>query len=366
MCVARPAYRQTIRYMNSEQSIPVIAVTSGEPAGVGPELCARLAERQRTRPWAAQLVLLGDRALLAARAARIGADGNLIGGLPGYQPPRATMPALCVWHHAVAAHVVPGRVDPANAKHVIAMLESAAEGCLMRAFDALVTAPVHKGVINDAGIPFTGHTELFAQLSDVPRVVMMLIGGAIGAGGPPLRVALVTTHLPLAEVPAAITRESLAATLRILHADLVHKFGIAQPRIAVCGLNPHAGEGGHLGREEIEVIAPVVDALKREGFALDGPLPADTVFVPERLARYDCVLTMYHDQGLPVLKHASFGHGVNVTLGLPFIRTSVDHGTALDLAVDAQKAGQADPGSLFAAVDLAVELARKSAAPHAR
>jgi 4-hydroxythreonine-4-phosphate dehydrogenase len=199
----------------------------------------------------------------------------------------------------------------------------------------------------------------------VPRVVMMLIGGAIGADRSPLRVALATTHLPLCEVPAAITRESLTTTLYILYTDLVHKFGIAQPRIAVCGLNPHAGEGGHLGREEIEVIAPVVDALKSEGLALDGPLPADTVFVPERLARYDCVLTMYHDQGLPVLKHASFGQGVNVTLGLPFIRTSVDHGTALDLAVDAQKAGQADAGSLFAAVDLAVELARKSAALHA-
>ena len=353
--------------MNSQQSLPVIAVTSGEPAGIGPELCVRLAERQRVRPWAARLVLIGDRALLAARAARIGSDGSVISALPEHQPPRdATQPALCIWHHPVAARVVPGHVDPANAKHVIAMLESAAEGCLMRSFDAMVTAPVHKGVINDAGIAFTGHTEFFAQLSEVPRVVMMLIGGAIGATGSPLRVALVTTHLPLSEVPAAITRESLTATLRILHADLVRKFGVAQPRIAVCGLNPHAGEGGHLGREEIEVIAPVIDALKSEGFALDGPLPADTVFVSERLARYDCVLTMYHDQGLPVLKHASFGHGINVTLGLPFIRTSVDHGTALDLAADAQKAGQADPGSLFAAVDLAVELAQKSAAPHAR
>jgi 4-hydroxythreonine-4-phosphate dehydrogenase len=211
----------------------------------------------------------------------------------------------------------------------------------------------------DAGIPFSGHTEFFAQRTHTPRVVMMLVGGASDA---PLRVALVTTHIPLADVPAAITRDAVDATLAIVCAELKAKFALASPRIAVCGLNPHAGEGGHLGREEIDVIAPAIAALRAAGHEVTGPLPADTVFVPDIARRYDAIVAMYHDQGLPVLKAASFGRGVNVTLGLPFIRTSVDHGTALDLAADAGKARGADPGSLFAAVDLAIELAGRSTA----
>ena len=230
------------------------------------------------------------------------------------------------------------------------MLETAADGCRDGRFDAIVTAPVHKGVINDAGVPFTGHTEFFAERTHTPRVVMMLIGGG-------LRVALATTHLAVKDVAAHITRESLAATLRVLHHDMVTRFGIAVPRIAVAGLNPHAGEGGHLGREEIDTIVPVLEALRAEGLRLDGPLPADTLFNPQRLKDYDCVLSMYHDQGLPVLKFASFGRGVNVTLGLPLVRTSVDHGTALDLA----GSGRADAGSLYAAIELAAALARGGA-----
>jgi 4-hydroxythreonine-4-phosphate dehydrogenase len=224
----------------------------------------------------------------------------------------------------------------------------------------MVTGPVQKSVINDAGIHFTGHTEFLAQRTDTARVVMLLVGAAPWGA---LRVALATTHLPLAAVPAAITRETLTETLRIVVADLERKFGIAKPRIGVCGLNPHAGEGGYLGREEIEVIAPVLAALRGEGLDLAGPLPADTVFVPAKAREYDCIVAMYHDQGLPVLKHASFGHGVNVTLGLPIVRTSVDHGTALDLAADGALARAADPGSLFAAVDLAIELAARARAP---
>jgi 4-hydroxythreonine-4-phosphate dehydrogenase len=223
-------------------------------------------------------------------------------------------------------------------------------------FAAMVTAPVQKSVINDAGIRFTGHTEFLAQRTGVPGVVMLLVGAAPWGS---LRVALATTHLPLAAVPAAITRETLTRTLRIAVADLERKFGIARPRVAVCGLNPHAGEGGHLGREEFDVIAPVLTALRAEGLDLAGPLPADTIFIPAKARDYDCIVAMYHDQGLPVLKHASFGHGVNVTLGLPIVRTSVDHGTALDLAAEDALARGADPGSLFAAVDLAIDLASR-------
>jgi len=221
----------------------------------------------------------------------------------------------------------------------------------------MVTAPVQKSVINDAGIAFTGHTEFLAQRTGAPGVVMLLVGAAPWGS---LRVALATTHLPLSAVPAAITRETLTRTLRIAVADLERKFGIAKPRLGVCGLNPHAGEGGYLGREEIDVIAPVLMALRAEGLDIAGPLPADTVFVPAKARDYDCIVAMYHDQGLPVLKHASFGHGVNVTLGLPIVRTSVDHGTALDLAADAALARGADPGSLFAAVDLAIDLASRA------
>ncbi|MGH8680152.1 MAG: 4-hydroxythreonine-4-phosphate dehydrogenase PdxA, partial [Burkholderiales bacterium] len=259
---------------------------------------------------------------------------------------RAPSPgALEVLHRPAAAPVTPGRLDPANGRYVLALLDAAVDGCLAGTFDALVTAPVQKSVVNDAGIPFTGHTEYLAARTGAD-VVMMLVGGG-------LRVALATTHLALADVARAITRAGLERTLRTIEAELGRRFGIVRPRILVAGLNPHAGEAGYLGREEIDVIAPVVEKLARAGLAVRGPLPADTLFTPRELRDADCVLAMYHDQGLPVLKHASFGRGVNITLGLPFVRTSVDHGTALDLA----GTGKADPSSLFEAVELAVEMA---------
>ncbi len=308
-----------------------LAVTTGEPAGIGPELASQLLTRQWPRP----LVLIGDPALFA----RLGTV------LPEYRPgvsaPFSVLPVPLV------APVTPGVLDPRNASYVLAVLDAALAGVSSGAFAGIVTAPVHKGVINEAGIPFTGHTEYLAEKSGTKQVVMMLVGGG-------LRVALVTTHLPLRAVPDAITVERLSAVIRVLHYDLVHRFRINQPRILVAGLNPHAGEGGHLGREEIEVIAPTVQQLRAEGIDLVGPLPADTLFTERVLAGSAAQLAMYHDQGLAVLKYASFGHGVNVTLGLPFVRTSVDHGTALDLAGK----GVADPGSLFAAVDLAAQLCR--------
>jgi 4-hydroxythreonine-4-phosphate dehydrogenase len=246
--------------------------------------------------------------------------------------------------------VTAGRLDPANARHVIALLDRAIDGCLGGEFDAMVTAPVQKSVINDAGMPFSGHTEYLAERTATAHVVMMLVGGG-------LRVALATTHLPLARVAAAITAESLERTLRIVDADLRKRFGIARPRILVAGLNPHAGEAGYLGREEIEVITPVIERLAAEGIGVSGPFPADTLYTPTVLAGADATVAMFHDQGLPVLKHASFGRGVNVTLGLPIIRTSVDHGTALDRA----GGGEVDPGSLREAVGLALELASRAA-----
>ncbi|HEV3241230.1 MAG TPA: 4-hydroxythreonine-4-phosphate dehydrogenase PdxA [Casimicrobiaceae bacterium] len=330
-------------------ALPTIAVTIGEPAGIGPDLCVRLAERA----WPARLVFVGDIELLRERARRLGA-GVCFGAYVRRGSPASGM--LEVAHFPVAAPVVAGRPDRSNARAVVATLEAAITGALSGEFAAMVTAPVQKSVLNDAGIAFTGHTEFLAARTRTPHVVMLLVGGS---SAQTLRVALATTHLPLAAVPAAITRESLTATLAVVAADLAGKFGIVQPRIAVCGLNPHAGEGGHLGREEIEVIAPVIASLRGSGLDLAGPLPADTVFVPAHLREYDCVVAMYHDQGLPVLKHASFGHGVNVTLGVPIVRTSVDHGTALDLAANGAGARGADPGSLFAAVNLAIELAGK-------
>ncbi len=336
-----------------------LAITSGEPAGIGPELVALLAQRHAQAPFAARLVILGDRDLLAARAARIGAS-------PRYAEfdPVAFAPAggvVEIWHQPVAAPVSAGQPDPTNAHSVIAMLEHATDACATGAFAALVTAPVQKSVIMDAGIVFSGHTEFFAARTHTPRVVMLLVGGTNAA---PLRVALATTHLPLKDVPAALTRIALAETLIILGRELQSKFGIAAPRIAVCGLNPHAGEGGHLGREEIDVIAPAIADARANGWSgIAGPLSADTLFVPDHVRRYDAVVAMFHDQGLPVLKAASFGMGINVTLGLPFPRTSVDHGTALDLARDPERARTADPGSLIAAVDLAIDLANRAAAP---
>ena len=308
---------------------PTLVVTSGEPAGIGPDICLALA--QHTFP--ARLVVLGDRTLLEERARVLGlsTDGIEIAHVPLRAPCQA------------------GVLNPANAAYVIELLDRAIAGCRSGEYAAMVTAPLHKGVINDAGTAFTGHTEYLAEKTATPRVVMMLAGAG-------LRVALATTHLALKEVPAAITREDLTATLRILHAELVGKFGIAKPRILVAGLNPHAGEDGHMGREEIEVIAPVIAALKAEGMDLVGPLPADTLFTKNCLAGSHAQLAMYHDQGLAVLKYAAFEDGINVTLGLPIVRTSVDHGTALDLA----GSGRADARSLFSAIHAALEMC----APH--
>ncbi|MCL2657476.1 MAG: 4-hydroxythreonine-4-phosphate dehydrogenase PdxA [Betaproteobacteria bacterium] len=322
---------------------PLIAITCGEPAGVGPELVAQLA--CETLP--ARIVAIGDQSLLAERAQMLG----LQVAVRAWTPDSAAAPGvLDVLHVPLAATVTPGEVDPANARHVLGILDAAIDGCMAGRFDAMVTAPVHKGVINDAGIAFSGHTEYLAERTATKRVVMMLAGGG-------LRVALATTHLPLSKVSAALTPELLVETLTILHADLCDKFGIADPRILVAGLNPHAGEGGHMGREEIEIIEPVLESLRAQGMLLIGPLPADTMFTPHQLARGDAVLAMYHDQGLPTLKYASFGGGVNITLGLPIIRTSVDHGTALDLA----GTGKADAGSLHAALDCALSMLRARA-----
>jgi 4-hydroxythreonine-4-phosphate dehydrogenase len=259
---------------------------------------------------------------------------------------RSLFNSVDVEHVPLGRPRVPGKLDPANSRYVLEVLDRAIRGCLAGEYDAMVTAPVQKSVINDAGIAFTGHTEYLAAHAKAAHVVMMLVGGG-------LRVALATTHLALSEVPRAITREGLRRTLQVLHADLKKRFHIPQPRILVAGLNPHSGESGHFGTEDMEIIAPAVAEAKAAGIEASGPLPADTLFVPERLKGADCVLAMYHDQGLPVLKYASFGRGVNVTLGLPFVRTSVDHGTALDIA----GSGRADPGSLIEAVKLAIELA---------
>ncbi len=333
--------------------IPTLAITTGEPAGIGPELIAMLAQRHAAQPFAARLVVLGDHALLAARSARIGIETKLVKfDATAYPPGNGSIE---VWDLPVTVATEPGQLDPTNAGHVITLLERGCDGCATGAFDALVTAPVQKSVLMDAGIAFTGHTEFLAARTFTPRVVMLLVGGQAES---PLRVALATTHLALRDVPTAITREVVRETLVITARELRTKFGIARPRIAVCGLNPHAGEGGHLGREEIDVIAPAMaDAAATENADFTGPLSADTLFVPDHVKLFDAVVAMYHDQGLPVLKAASFGQGINVTLGLSFPRTSVDHGTALDLARDPALARTADPGSLFAAVDLAITLA---------
>ncbi len=332
---------------------PDIAITSGEPAGIGPELAAMVAVRHAHSPFPARLVVLGDRALLDERAARIGLAPRYV----EYDPAAFVPPGVVeIWHMPVAMPVAPGHPDPTNAPSVLELLKHAADACSVGAFAALVTGPVQKSVFMDAGIPFTGHTEFFAERANVPRVVMMLVGGARER---PLRVALVTTHLPLALVPAAITRAAVEETLAIVAHELDARFGLPRSRIAVCGLNPHAGEGGYLGREEQDTIAPAIAAARSRGIDAVGPLPADTVFVPGHAKAFDAIVAMYHDQGLPVLKAASFGGGVNVTLGLPYVRTSVDHGTALDLALDAARATSADPGSLIAAIELAIELANR-------
>ena len=319
-------------------SSPLVVLTAGEPAGVGPDLCAILAGER----FPGRLVIAGDRRVIAARAASRAIPFDV----PDF-PGRETAPAISLLHESAPAPVTAGRLDAANGRHVLALLDRALAGCVAREFDAMVTAPVQKSTINDAGVAFTGHTEYLAERTGTPRVVMLLVGGG-------LRVALATTHLALADVPRAVTPAALEETLRILVHDLRHRFRIERPRILVAGLNPHAGEAGYLGREEIDVIEPVVASLSREGLAISGPYPADTLFTPRLLEGADAVLAMYHDQGLTVLKHAAFGEAVNVTLGLPIVRTSVDHGTALDRA----GGGEVDAGSLRAAIQLAFELAR--------
>ena len=308
--------------------LPVIAITSGEPAGIGPDICLAIANKT----FAARIVVLGDLELFQQRAAQLGLDAA----------------AIEIRHIPLKKSALAGRLDAANAPYVIELLDAALAGCQSGEYAAMVTAPVHKGIINDAGMPFTGHTEYLAEKTNTPRVVMLLAGAG-------LHVALATTHLALKDVPAAITRDELEATLRILHADLRSKFGVERPRILVAGLNPHAGESGHMGREEIEVIEPVLAKLRAEGMELIGPLPADTLFTKNVLAGSHAQLAMYHDQGLAVLKYAAFDEGINVTLGLPVIRTSVDHGTALDLA----GSGRASPTSLFAAINAAIDMAQR-------
>ncbi len=319
-----------------------LALTAGEPAGIGPELCLQLALEPRT----VGIVVVASQPLLEARAQQLGLTVALHPWHPG-EAPRMKAGHLSVLHVEGCVSHQAGRLEPASSAYVLRTLEIAGSGCLKGSFDGMVTAPVHKGVINEAGIPFSGHTEFLQELCEVERVVMMLATEQ-------LRVALVTTHLPLKDVSAAITPERLSQVTRILDADLRRFFGIERPRILVAGLNPHAGEGGHLGREEIETIEPTLEKLRAEGISLTGPLPADTLFTPHWLDQADAVLAMYHDQGLPVLKFQGFGRAVNITLGLPIVRTSVDHGTALDLA----GTGRADSGSLQAAIKMGEHMAR--------
>jgi 4-hydroxythreonine-4-phosphate dehydrogenase len=321
---------------------PRIVVTSGEPAGVGPDACVTLAQTD----WEAEIVVAGDAELLSATADSL----QLPLGIEPYDPTRPAQAhrarTLRVLHIPTGQRVVPGRPDVRNAAYVIEMLNRASDGCMNGEFAAMVTAPVQKSTLLEAGYPFSGHTEYLAARTRAALPVMLLLNDR-------LRVALVTTHLPLADVPRAITRERLRSTLRIVNVDLERYFALLPPRIAVLGLNPHAGESGHLGREELDVIAPVIEELKHEGLDLQGPIPADTAFTPRFLKTVDVIVAMYHDQGLPVIKHAAFGNAVNMTLGLPILRTSVDHGTALSLA----RSGKADTGSLSAALSLAIDLA---------
>jgi 4-hydroxythreonine-4-phosphate dehydrogenase len=322
-------------------AVPAIALTVGEPAGIGPEIALAIAAEQ----WPCRVVAVGDPDLLAERAAAVGSSVRIVaddGSCDAHQPG-----ILPVAGGSLDGRAEPGQLNPAHARRVLDWLEHAAEGCLSGRYAAMVTCPLHKGVINEAGIPFTGHTEFLAGLTG-GRPVMMLAAGA-------LRVALVTTHLPLSSVPGAITGEAVTRTVTTVHSELAGRFGIAGPRLLLAGLNPHAGEGGHLGREELEIIEPAAERLRAAGIDVAGPLPADTLFTPKKLSEADAVVCMYHDQGLPVLKALGFGEAVNITLGLPIIRTSVDHGTALDLA----GTGRADPGSLRAALGQAIALCRQ-------
>jgi len=323
-----------------ELSMPrPLAFTPGEPAGIGPDLCVQLAQDTRDYP----LVAVCSPQLLTDRAAQLSLPLRINPYKPGL-PTSRDAGSLSVLPVELSAPVQLGALNPANAQYVLETLTHATQGCMDGSFSALVTGPIHKGVINDSGIAFSGHTEFLARLTRAFPVMMLACPG--------LRVALATTHLPLKDVSSAITRASLTQVIRILYQDLTRRFAIANPRILVCGLNPHAGEGGHLGMEEINTISPVLEQLRQEGIRLEGPLPADTLFTTPHLERADAVLAMYHDQGLPVLKHLGFGKAVNITLGLPIIRTSVDHGTALDLA----GTGTADIGSLQAAIKAAHQL----------
>jgi 4-hydroxythreonine-4-phosphate dehydrogenase len=325
--------------------IPRVVITSGEPAGIGPDACVLLAQTA----WPADLIVAGDAALLEETAAALELPLRISRYEPSLPPSSHTAGTMKVLHIPTAQPVQAGVLNSYNAAYVLAMLDRACDGCMNGEFAAMVTAPVQKSTIMDAGYEFTGHTEYLATRTRAALPVMMLLSGE-------LRVALVTTHLALAAVPRAITRDRLLATLRIVHHDLERHFDISSPRISVLGLNPHAGESGHLGSEEIDVIAPAILDLQREGLNVRGPIPADTAFAPQFLANADVVVAMYHDQGLPVVKHVGFGNAVNVTLGLPILRTSVDHGTALSLA----RTGKVDVGSLRAALSLAVQLTGSS------
>lgn len=323
-----------------------VAVTAGEPAGIGPDLIIQLAQQD----WSAELVVCADKAMLQQRAEQLGVPLRLVDYDASKPPVAQRAGTLTVAHLPCAAPVVAGTLDSANGAYVVATLERACQGNLDGEFAAVVTGPVHKGIINEAGIPFSGHTEFFAHQAGCNDVVMMLATEG-------LRVALVTTHIPLAYVSRALTAQRLHQVIHILHKDLVQKFNLPSPRILVCGLNPHAGEGGHLGHEEQDTIEPALQSLRDEfGYQLDGPLPADTIFQPKYLEQADVVLAMYHDQGLPVLKYKGFGAAVNITLGLPFVRTSVDHGTALDLAGH----GNANSGSFRLALNEAISMATKA------
>jgi len=339
--VAAADPRRILRRAAALRPGAAIALTSGEPAGIGPDLC--LAAACRPREW--PLVCLGDRDMLQQRATALGLKIHLRDYVPGAAVEHAAG-SLSLLHQPLAVPSVPARLDRANAAAVLALIDRAIDGCLAGEFCAMVTAPVQKSLINDAGIAFTGHTEYIAARTGAPLPVMMLVAAG-------LRVALATTHLPLRAVSDALTTPGLLQVLHIMSQDLQRYWGLARARIAVCGLNPHAGEGGHLGDEEQRIIGPAIAQARDLGLAVVGPIPADTLFVPRHLQGYDAVLAMYHDQGLPVLKHAGFGQAVNVTLGLPIVRTSVDHGTALDLAAS----GRADAGSLIAAIQLAAGMA---------
>jgi len=317
-----------------------IAITYGEPAGIGPDLVLQLAQQSQFNHL--QFIIIGDKNVLNDRAEQLGIKSNW----GTYNKKSPSTQAIQILHIETNSKTIPGKLNKNNSAHILACLDSAIDGCLKNEFSALVTCPVHKGIINDSGIAFSGHTEYLAEKSNIKKVVMMLCENNSEFK---LRVALVTTHLPLSKVSKAITSDELENTLTILQNDLQHYFKIKSPTIYVCGLNPHAGEDGHLGDEEINIIEPCLNKLRNKGYNLIGPLPADTLFIPNNLRQADAVVAMYHDQGLPILKHLGFGQAINVTLGLPFIRTSVDHGTALELA----GTGKAKAASLFNAITLA-------------